>query len=83
MIDEKERQRSKKKLSRRGRVLKIGDWFRDGGMDDFPDALTECLAGWYKIRARFGIGLEALQHDAAAADDDEEDIDSEAQATNG
>jgi hypothetical protein len=70
--DEKERQRNKKKLTRRGRVLKIGDWFRDGGPDDWGDAVTECLAGWYKIRARFGIGLEALHADD---DDDENDTD--------
>lgn len=67
--DERERQRNRKKLARRGRVLKIGDWFRDGGADDFGDGVTMCLAGWYKIRSRFGIGLEGLTD----ADDDEEE----------
>lgn len=72
--DEKERQRNKKKLTRRGRILKIGDWFRDGGPDDFPDAFTECLAGWYKIRSRFGIGLEALAGDGEEDASEEESV---------
>lgn len=72
--DEKERQRSKKRQSRRGRVLKVGDWFRDGGADDFGDGVTMCLAGWYKIRARFGIGLEAVtEEDEDEESDTEED----------
>lgn len=78
--DDKERIRNKKKQSRRGRVLKVGDWFRDGGPDDYGDAITECLAGWYKIRARFGIGLDALQADEEEADEEieeGEEIDSE------
>lgn len=67
--DEKERQRSKRKLSRRGRVLKVGDWFRDGGADDFGDAVTECLAGWYKMKPLYGVGLDGVFPD----DDEDED----------
>lgn len=79
--DEKERQLTKKKGARRGRVLKVGDWFRDGGADDYGDAVTECLAGWYKVKPSFGVGLEgALEgDDDEAADEDEkpETIDAE------
>lgn len=71
--DEKERQRMKRS-ARRGRVLKPGDWFRDGGADDYGDALTEALAGWYKVKAGFGVGLDGAREDADDEDfeDDEE-----------
>lgn len=72
--DEKEKQRARRKLARRGRILRVGDWFRDGGPDDYGDALTECLAGWYKIKARFGVGLQGvMQEDEGDGSDEDAD----------
>lgn len=74
--DEKQRgsQRKRSKTGRRAKVLKVGDWFRDGGADDFGDSVTMCLAGWYKIRARFGVGLDGvLEEDGDEEEDGEED----------
>lgn len=50
--DEKARASARRKPqgTRRGKVLKVGDWFRDGGPEDFADAVIECLAGWYKAK---------------------------------
>jgi hypothetical protein len=78
--DEREKQRMRKKYSRRGRVLKVGDWFRDGGADDFGDAATECLVGWYKIKARFGVGLEAVVAEEEEEDEEEPEEDAEIDA---
>lgn len=65
--DEKARASAKKKPqgTRRGKVLKVGDWFRDGGPEDFADAFIECLAGWYKTKPSY----EAPE----GADDEEEE----------
>ncbi len=64
--DEKARASSKKKPqgTRRGKVLKVGDWFRDGGPEDFADAVIEGLAAWYKLKPTDTGDLD---------DDDEED----------
>lgn len=77
--DEKERRR-RKKGARRGRILRVGDWFRDGGPDDYGDAATMCLAGWYKVKPSFGIGLDGAKDDE---DDEGEDDASESEETEG
>lgn len=51
--DEKARATAKRKPatgSRRQKQLKVGDWFRDGGPEDYADATLMCLAAWYKIK---------------------------------
>ena len=77
--DEKEKQRNRRKLSKRGRFYKVGDWFRDGGPDDFGDAITECLAGWYKVKPSFGVGLDGVRDDDDEEDDESAEEDMEAQ----
>lgn len=66
--DEKDRRNSRKKISRRGRVLKPGDWWKKGGADDFGDAVTMCLAAWYQLKPSFGVG-ENHEHDEDEKDE--------------
>lgn len=71
--DEKARVTAKRKpttTGRRQKLLKVGDWFRDGGPEDFADAFIECLAAWYKVKPR----QQPLNDD----DEDEEKEKSEA-----
>lgn len=57
--DEKARASAPRKAgTRRGKIIKVGDWVRDGGPDDFPDAVMECLAAWYRLKPSLGIGEE-------------------------
>lgn len=63
--DERQRgqQRRKNKSGRRVKILKVGDWFRDGGPDDFGDAVTMCLAGWYRAKPAHGLIAEGVMAD--------------------
>jgi len=79
MEDEKERGKRKKKGARRGTTLRMGDWFVDGGPNDYADALKMCLVQWYLFRRRFGIGFEGVLDDMDSEEDGESlsDIDTE------
>lgn len=70
---EKRQQRNRQKGARRGRSLKVGEWFRDGGPDDFGDAITQGLAGWYRIRWRFGVGVDGALPEDQEEEDEETD----------
>ena len=69
--DDEAKRKKKKAGSRRGKLLKPGDWFRDGGPNDFGDALKECHVGWYRLRAL--LGLRAMVDDSEPEDGPELD----------
>jgi hypothetical protein len=56
--------------TRRSKVLKVGDWFRDGGPEDFADAFLMCLAQWYKLRPR-GTSSSLTNHTESAESEPE------------
>jgi len=53
--DEELRKRRKgRSKERRGKVLRIGDWFREGGPNDYSDALKMCFGQAYRLRQLLG-----------------------------
>ncbi len=50
--DERSKTKRKKAGSRRGKLLKPGDWFKEGP-NDWPDAVKMCHVGWYRVRRLF------------------------------
>lgn len=69
--------RRKKAGSRRGKVLKPGDWFREKAQD-LGDAVINAIAQWYPLRPRFGFTQFEPDEGEEDEDEDNEDQDEEA-----